>query len=663
MAVLVAGPLFVCLPVCRLHADGERLAAAPSAQCSAPGYGPSQAVDTNEATLWIANLEPAPANNQTWFQLDLGSVKPVARLRWLAAQGTPYPASAPSKYSVLVSSDALTWTAIPITPEPAKSTPVGNVLLNTNARYVRLQTTRVNDGTGWALGLREIWVTGGRDTTAEERQLRPRIAARDGAVALSWAGADVPAATRWDVFRAENPTAEARQPLVSLAGGVREYVDQIPNWTPRYYWLEAVNSEGKRLAKSERAAAVAHPPVAEASPVETFAFWYEAYKPSTDADASIKHIGNAAFVVGPGMAAAADLAHLGMGVLPYVTFYQTAGWAGSFPADADSRSVAEKLAPVAFYRPSLRFPGSPPGYAPSVFCRPDNVEYNGRAIQYTLCPNSSKLRDLVLALVRKQLEGGASGFFVDNGYADDVAARACCESSRHTHYYGDGLTSADAFLGLLLEVTCEVKRRHPGGVLMVNGGVPDEANFYGLTLGDVSDGQLWESYLRSSYSTPQQHAYEWEGVYRRSVAIERAWHATPPRRTFVLSYPWNREEAYFCYCTAKLCHLPWSASLGINDPEHRHFGGHFGTFPELVDLRLGAPVQEQECGGVKLGELYAREYERGVVLVNPTRTMQGGLLSLDRKRRWRDVFSSKEAEGTVIAAQLPAESGRVFLWR
>ena len=173
---------------------------------------------------------------------------------------------------------------------------------------------------------------------------------------------------------------------------------------------------------------------------------------------------------------------------------------------------------------------------------------------------------------------------------------------------------------------------------------------------------MWESYLRSSYSTPKEHVDNWQSVYRRSVALERAWHATPPRKMFALSYPWNRDEAFFCYCTAKLCHLPWSASLGISDPNHRHFGGHFGTYPELIDLRLGPPLHEREYGGTQQGEIYTREYQRGLVVVNPTRTDQTARVSRGRVQRYRDVFSGQQAAGASLALRLPPESGRVFLW-
>src|SRR5207247_803916 len=218
-----------------LSAEGRRLPARASAEKSAAGHGPELAVDSDESTLWIASLKPGPENNRVWFQLELGSVQPVARLHW-------------------------TWPVL--------------------------------------------------------------------------------RAARVDLYPTDTPAAKAPRPLATLPPQTREYRDRIPNWTPRYYRLEAVDARGRPLLASDLTAAIARPSAsasgyADAAPVETFAFWYEPYRPTTDPKPSLRYIGSAAFVIGPGMEAAADLARAGKGLLPYVTFYQTAGWAGSFPKDAD----------------------------------------------------------------------------------------------------------------------------------------------------------------------------------------------------------------------------------------------------------------------------------------------------------------------------------------
>jgi hypothetical protein len=581
-------------------------------------------------------------------------------LHWLAASGTPYPASAPKKYQILVSADGTTWRTILDAISEGPNERTGNVLLNTDARYVRLATTQVNDGSGWALGLREIWVTEGRDTAAAWLM---RAEKSNGRIMLTWQPPGDSRSKRLRVYRSNTPTDMKGSPIATLAASAQKYADAVPNWTPYYYWVAALDEQGGVLGTSNKVAAFARPADIPSQRVETFAFWYQPYIPTTNPDRSVRHIGNPSFVVGPRANDAADLAKNSVNVLPYITLYQTHDWTSKFRENQNPATVVEKIAPIAFFRKDVRFPGSPPGYVPSLFCRPDSPSYNPQSIQYTTCPNSKPFRDMVLARVKKMLADGAFGFFVDNGYRDDIAASAVCQSTGHQHYYGENLTSADAFLGLLMEITCEVKKQIPGGVVLVNGGVPGGVDFFGLKLSNVSDGLLWESYLRSSFNTPKEHVSDWGSVYRRSVELEKSRHDTAQPRMFVLSFPWNRDEAFFCYATAKLSNLPWSAGLGITDPGHKKFGGHFGTYPELVNIKLGAPVNSRQYGGEKIGGVHVRRYEKGFVVVNPSRGEQQLVLPATNFSKCLDVYANREIAGVGTVVSLPAESGRVYLCR
>ena len=642
--------------------EGRRIPAKVSAQSSASGYGAELAVDGNDATLWVASLSPRASNNSVWFQLDLGKTRQVARLHWLAANGTPYPASAPKRYKVMVSADGTSWRTVTDTVTEGSNEPVGDVLLNTAGRYVRLETSQINDGTGWSLGLREIWVTEGRDTSSSSRwELRARMA--DDRIGLAWQKPAFATARTLKIYRSTVPTDDQGTLIASLDTARDEYVDTVPNWTPYYYRVQAVDSKGNVLGTSSKAAAFAHPVGKEPERVETFAFWYEAYKPSTYPDSTIKYIGNAPFVAGLRKEAAGDLKKFGIGVLPYITLYQTADWTAKFPTGAAFSLVESGIAPFAFYKSTAHFKGSPPGYVPTVFRRPGSIEYDPAAIQYTTCPNSVPFREKVFDFVSKQLAGGVYGFFVDNGYQDDIAASSVCQSTAHRHYYGDQLKSADAFIGMLMEMTCAVKKQNPNGMVIVNGGVPDRAEFYGLKLNDVMDGQLWESYLRSSHNTSGGHVFDWASVYKRSVEVEKAWFLNPPKRMFVLSYPWNRDEAFLCYATAKLTNLPWSANLGKADPEHKEFGGHFGAYPELIDLRLGLPENLNQFGGEKLGEVYVRHYQKGFVVVNPTDKVQKTTLPFSGRAKYYDVYAGKYLADKESVVLLSSESGRVYIYK
>ncbi len=124
-----------------------------------PSYPASNATDGNNSTLWLASTHLDRANNNAWIQLDFGCRKQINRVRWLGANQVPYPAESPTNYSIQVSNDLINWTTV-VTKTNASHVIVGDELVNVQSRYLRLATTQVGDGSGWALGLFEFWAEG-----------------------------------------------------------------------------------------------------------------------------------------------------------------------------------------------------------------------------------------------------------------------------------------------------------------------------------------------------------------------------------------------------------------------------------------------------------------------------------------------------------------------
>lgn len=141
-----------------------RLSAAVTASASASGYPAANANDGNDATLWAAFVgTPTSNNNVASFQLDFGVRKQIDRLKWHGASGSPYPAMSPTEYLIQVSDDGITWQTVVNHVGPTWIID-GNEQIDRVARYVRMRTSKVCDGSGWALGFYEIWAEGG-DTT------------------------------------------------------------------------------------------------------------------------------------------------------------------------------------------------------------------------------------------------------------------------------------------------------------------------------------------------------------------------------------------------------------------------------------------------------------------------------------------------------------------
>ena len=136
------------------------LAATVIASSQAAGYPATNAIDNNTSTLWVASLDGSnPNNNNAWIRLDFGSGKQINKVKWQGANEVPYPADSPTNYSIQVSDDGTNWTTA-LTKTNAQRVVAGDESINAQGRYLRLVTTKVNDGTGWSLGLFEFWAEG-----------------------------------------------------------------------------------------------------------------------------------------------------------------------------------------------------------------------------------------------------------------------------------------------------------------------------------------------------------------------------------------------------------------------------------------------------------------------------------------------------------------------
>jgi hypothetical protein len=80
-------------------------------------------------------------------------------VKWQGPVFTPYPAWSPTNYSIQISGDGITWQTV---VRRSNSAPVvnGNEQLNAQARFLRMLTSKVGDGTGWSLNFFEFWAAG-----------------------------------------------------------------------------------------------------------------------------------------------------------------------------------------------------------------------------------------------------------------------------------------------------------------------------------------------------------------------------------------------------------------------------------------------------------------------------------------------------------------------
>ena len=137
-----------------------RLPATVTTSSAAAGYPASNAGDGDAATQWVASLNSSdPNNNNAWIQLDFGARMGLQDVRWRGAGGSPYPAWSPTNYSIQISDDAVTWQTVVTRSNPLPVV-TGNEPLSAQARFLRMLTSKVGDGTGWSLSFFESWAEG-----------------------------------------------------------------------------------------------------------------------------------------------------------------------------------------------------------------------------------------------------------------------------------------------------------------------------------------------------------------------------------------------------------------------------------------------------------------------------------------------------------------------
>ena len=108
----------------------------------------------------MASLDGTNANNNNaWIQLDFGTPMGLQSVKWQGAGGSPYPAWSPTNYSIQISNDAVTWQTV-VTRSNSSPVVNGNEPLSVQARFLRMLTSKVGDGTGWSLSFFEFWAEG-----------------------------------------------------------------------------------------------------------------------------------------------------------------------------------------------------------------------------------------------------------------------------------------------------------------------------------------------------------------------------------------------------------------------------------------------------------------------------------------------------------------------
>ncbi|MBI4558804.1 MAG: hypothetical protein HY706_14575 [Candidatus Hydrogenedentes bacterium] len=269
---------------------------------------------------------------------------------------------------------------------------------------------------------------------------------------------------------------------------------------------------------------------------------------------------------------------------------------------------------------------------------------------YTTCPNVHAYQDAMVDWVRRILEAGANGVFVDN-----LSSRAPCfgpKFGKHEHLYED---QNHAFAMLLKRVRELVKQYQPEGAVLGNSASPTTLpkEFW-----KYLDAEMLESYVCTWVST--ERWFDWKTHWNKAGKDLQPY-VKAGKQIQALSYlghtPYGvRADAFFCYASARLAGFVWNGGVPLSNAEAA----------DLYRLRLGKPLTDElESNGI-----HYRIFERGLVAVNPDREKSGTIPVAPPTPgpRLFDLFGDGQGRGRVIdvsppgALEIPSYSGRVYLF-
>ncbi len=273
-----------------------------------------------------------------------------------------------------------------------------------------------------------------------------------------------------------------------------------------------------------------------------------------------------------------------------------------------------------------------------------------RLFRFLTCANSPSYWKLSLAYVKKMMEWGADGIFIDN-----VGERVSCYGPKfngtrnpefppyvHEHLFPD-TTENYAWDRMLQTIRALVKSYGEEKIIVLNSGI-------GTPLQKNGDCCMWESFIYSWAWKGRHHT--WEDVKKK--ARNNAWYTNAGRRITAMSYldrsrKGVKEDAFWAFSAARLVDFVWWTTLNGTGAEVL-YRAHMGKGVE--------PLTEAH-------KIAYRIFENGIIVLNDSDKEQSIELILPARFRAKhlvNLFNNqvvKVTKGTVKVA-VAGKTARVY---
>jgi hypothetical protein len=285
------------------------------------------------------------------------------------------------------------------------------------------------------------------------------------------------------------------------------------------------------------------------------------------------------------------------------------------------------------------------------------MDGSDRAFRYLTCSNSPSYWKLSLAYVKKMMDWGADGVFIDNvnnrrqcfGTKYNVPLSSSATNPEfppyvHEHLFPD-TTESYAWDRLLQTIRVLVKSYGDDKIVLINSGI-------GTLFQKDGDACMWESFIYSWSWEGRRHT--WADVKKR--AQDNAWFLDAGRRITALSFlnPSRKEakdDAFWAFSAARLVDFIWWADLNGTGAETL-YQAHMGKGLE--------PFKETK-------ELAYRTYENGIIVLNDSQEDQDVELPLAagfQSKRLIDLYNGNkviQVKNMKVKVTVSKKSARVFL--
>lgn len=273
--------------------------------------------------------------------------------------------------------------------------------------------------------------------------------------------------------------------------------------------------------------------------------------------------------------------------------------------------------------------------------------------RFLICANNPTYCKLSLAYIKKIMDCGADGLFIDN-----VGRRQECFAPNftkrdpefapyvHEHLFPEN-THDYAFDRFLESVHTLVKSYGNDKIVLLNSGIGTESQKNG-------DCCMWESFIYSWAWKGRRPEDSWEKIKER--AAQNEWYTKSGRRITALSTinPTRTEakdDAFWAFSAARLVGFIWWATLKGTEAEM------------LYQVHLGkdlSPLKEEDG-------LSFRIYENGLIVLNDStvdRTVEIVLPDSFQQNRLLDIYNDSKAipiRDKKVKVSVPANSARVHM--